>query len=59
MEELQLGLQKRAEEAATAALEIDDGTVREVSVIFETEEARRPRHRPGGIPSTRSWYLYY
>ena len=54
MEELQLGLQKRAEEAATAALEIDDGTVREVSVIFETEEARRPRHTaPTSPPKPR------
>ena len=52
VEELQLGLQKRAEEAATAALEIDDGTVREVGVIFETEEARRPRHTAPTSPPT-------
>jgi hypothetical protein len=49
VEELRLGLQKRADEAANEALQIEDGTVQEVSVIFETEEARpppprRPRH---------------
>ena len=45
VEELRLGLQKRADEAANEALEIEDGTVREVSVIFETEEARPPPPR--------------
>ena len=50
VEELRLGLQKRADEAANAALEIEDGTVREVSVIFETEEARPPRHAAPATP---------
>ena len=60
VEELRLGLQKRADEAANEALEIEDGTVREVSVIFETEEARplpprRPRH---AAPATRSSHVH-
>lgn len=42
VEELRLGLQKKAEEAQQQSLEIDDGTVREVSVHFETEEVPPP-----------------